>query len=368
MRPVFVLDAVRAPLGARGGSLAGWHPADLAGQLLRVVVERTGIDPATVDDVLLGCAMPVGNQGFNVARSAVLAAGWPAHVPAGTVDRQGVSSLSAIAMASRAVASGACDIVVAGGVEVMSTTPPGATLVPGAQPFGPAMGERYRDRGGLIPPGVAAEALGLPRTALDAYARRSHERAVAAAPDPALVPIGAAKADELPRADLGDDELAGARAAFVPDGAVTAANSAAMADGAAVVVVVSEAVAAASGCSPLARVVATTEVGVDPIVMLSGAVPATEAVVARAGIDVTDVARFELAEPFAAVPLAWLAALGVDPDRLNPGGGGIALGEPTGATGARLVATLAHGMTGAWGVAAGVASGGLGAAVLLGRP
>jgi acetyl-CoA acyltransferase len=276
--------------------------------------------------------------------------------------------LSAIVAAARAVSSGACDIVVAGGVEVMSTTPPGATLVPGAQPFGPAMAARYRDRGGLIPPGAAAEAFDLPRADLDAYARRSHARAVAAGPDPALVPIGTVKDDELPRADLTDEELAAARPAFVPGGAVTGLNSGAMADGAVAVVVVSEAIAARCAVEPLARIAATAEVGIDPIAMLAGAIPATRAVLERAGVDVADVDRFEIAEPFAGVPLTWMAELGVVAERVNPDGGGIALGEPTGAVGARLVATLAHGMVGRWGLAAGVASGGLGTAVLLARP
>jgi acetyl-CoA acyltransferase len=244
----------------------------------------------------------------------------------------------------------------------MSTTPPGATLVPGAQPFGPAMAARYRDRGGLVPPGVAAEAFGFGREALDAYALRSHEKAVAAAPDPGLVPVGSVKADELPRPDVTAAELAEARPAFTPDGVVTALNSAAMADGAAAVVVVSEAVAA--GKQPLARIAGVAEVGVDPLAMLTGAVPATQRVLLRAGVGIEAVERFEIGEPFAAVPLAWQAALGVDGERVNIAGGGIALGEPTGATGARLVVTLAHGL-GGWGVATTVSSGGLGAAVLL---
>jgi acetyl-CoA acyltransferase len=372
MRTALLLDAVRSPLGGRGGALAAVHPVDLLAQLLRSLAERSGLDAARVDDVLIGCAMPVGNQGFNVARSAVLGAGWPEQVPAGTIDRQGVSSFAAVAAAARAVASGACEIVVAGGVESMSTTPPGATLVPGAQPFGPAMAERYRDRGGLTPPGVVAEAFGLPRSSLDAYALQSHARAVAAGPDPAIVPVRAGdvtvKADELPRADLTLDERAGARGTFVDGGAVTALNSGAMADGAAVVVLVSEAVAAALDAVPLARIVATADVGIDPIAALAGDIPATRAALARAGLTLGDLTRIELAEPFAAVPLSWLAELGVDPERVNPHGGGISLGEPTGAVGARLVASLAHGLGGGTGLAAGVASGGLASAVVLAQP
>jgi acetyl-CoA acyltransferase len=372
VRPAFVLDALRTPIGGRGGSLASCHPADLVAHLLRVLSTR--LVDLTVDDVVIGCAMPVGNQGFNLARNAVLGAGWPDTVPAGTIDRQGVSGFAAFATAVRAVRSGDAELVVAGGVEHMSTTPPGATLVPGAQPFGPAMAARYRDRGGLLPPGVAAEAFGLPRAELDAYARRSHERAVAAPPDPSLVATvlatGGLLRDELPRAALTDDELAEARSVFVADGAVTALNSGAMADGAAVLVVASERAIEVLGRAPLARVAGVAEVGVDPLAAVGATVPASRAVLGAAGVDPSDVARVELAEPFAAVPLAFLGALAVDEGCVNPAGGGIALGEPTGAVGARLLATLAHGLGdagGRWGLAAGVASGGLGSAVLLER-
>jgi acetyl-CoA acyltransferase len=372
VRPAFVLDAVRTPIGGRGGSLASCHPADLVAHLLTVLSAR--LADLTVDDVVIGCAMPVGNQGFNLARSAVLAAGWPESVPAGTIDRQGVSGFAAFATAVRAVTSGDAELVVAGGVEHMSTTPAGATLVPGAQPFGPAMAARYRDRGGLLPPGVAAEAFGVSRAALDAYARRSHQRAVAAPPDPALVATvlaaGGLRHDELPRADLTDDELAEARSAFVAGGAVTALNSGAMADGAAVLVVASERASEALGRTPLVRVAGMADVGVDPFAAFAATVPASQAVLDAARVDPGEVARVELAEPFAAVPLAFLAELAVDEACVNPAGGGIALGEPTGAVGARLLATLAHGLGdtgGRWGLAAGVASGGLGSAVLLER-
>jgi acetyl-CoA acetyltransferase family protein len=372
VRPTFVLDAVRTPIGGRGGSLASCHPADLVAHLLGALVERLGA--FDVDDVVLGCAMPVGNQGFNLARNAVLGAGWPETVPAGTIDRQGVSGFAAFATAVHAVASGAAELVVAGGVEHMSTTPAGATLVPGAQPFGPAMAARYRDRGGLLPPGVAAEAFGLPRAALDAYAFRSHARAVAAAPDRSMVATvlagGGLRRDELPRSDLTEGELSEARPAFVADGAVTALNSGAMADGAAVLVVASERVVEALGRPPLARVAGIADVGVDPLATFAAAVPASRAVLQAAGVEPGALARVELAEPFAAVPLAFLGELAVDDACVNPAGGGIALGEPTGAVGARLLATLAHGLAdagGRWGLAAGVATGGLGTAVLLER-
>lgn len=385
MREVAVVDAVRTPIGARGGRLSGWHSADLAGEVLRALAERTGLDPASVDDVVLGCAMPVGSQGFNVARSAVLAAGWPDTVPAGTVDRQGVSSLAAVIDATRAVASGACEVVVAGGVEVMSTTPQGATLVPGAMPFGPAVAERYRDAGGLVPAGLAAEALaaslGLGRDELDAIAVRSHARA---ATGPEAVPIGSrvfdrdkgevvrpgttVTIDELPRPAVTAAELADLRPAFDPEGVVTAGNSAPGGDGAAAVLLMTPEAAAALGRPPLALVRAGVLTGVDAVVMLTAAAHATTQVLAAGGILATDVDRFEVGEPFAAALAAYERALHLDPARVNVAGGGIAVGEPTGAGGARLVATLAHGLGGRWGVAATVASGGLGGAVLLERP
>ena len=370
VRPVFVLDAARTPLGARGGTLSTCHPADLVAALLETLAARTGADPGLVDDVILGCAMPVGSQGFNVARSAVLAAGWPDHVPAGTMDRQGVSSLAAIGAAWAAVAAGAADLVVAGGVEVMSTTPPGATLVPGAQPFGPAMVHRYRDRGGLTPPGAAAEALGaalgVSREDLDAYALGSHLKA-AASSDAALVPAGGGGRDELPRPDLTLAQLAESRGAFRHGGAVTAANSAPMADGAAAVLVASEAMVNRLGLAPLARSASFAQVGADPIDMLTAGGPATERALARAGVGPADIDRFEVGEPFAAAALAWQRGTGADASRVNVGGGGIALGEPTGAVGARLLATLAHGLGGRWGVAVTVSPGGLGAAVVIER-
>lgn len=391
MRPAVIVEAVRTPIGARGGRLSGWHPVDLAAEVLRALVERSGIDPSDVDDVVLGCAVQVGNQALNVARSAVLSAGWPVAVPAGTVDRQGVSGLSAVVAAVHAVASGACDAVVAGGVEVMSTTPQGGTLVPGSVPFGPGMVERYRDDGGLVPAGVAAErlaeSLGVDRAALDAVALRSHRRAAAAAPGLEVLPVASrvldrdkgevvrpgtsVTVDELPDGRLDADALAAFKPAFTPDGAVTAANSAGIGDGAAAVLVVSEATAARLDRAPLALVRATAAVGIDPLAMLAGAVPATRQVLAGAGLNVANIDRFEVGEAFAPVVLAWERALEVDPSRVNVGGGGIAIGEPTGSLGARLLVTLVHELAragGGMGIAATGGGGGLGAAVLVERP
>lgn len=383
MRAALVVDAVRTPLGARGGRLAGWHPADLAGRLLVALAERTGLDPAEVDDVLLGCAMPVGSQGFNIGRNAVLAAGWPVSVPGGTIDRQAASSLAAVAAATAAVRSGAAELVVAGGVEVMSSTPLGATLVPGAMPFGPGVAERFRDAGGLVPGPVAAErlatALGLDRAALDAVAARSHERAAAAAPGLELVPVPARTFDRdkgeavATGTDLAADErfdtgdLAELRPAFDPEGTVTAGNSAPAADGAAVVLVASEEAAARLTRTPLALLRSAVVSGVDPLHMLDAA-PATAKALAAAGVEALRLARAEVAEPFAAVLVAWERAFGLDPALVNPAGGGIALGEPTGAVGARLLATLVHGLTtGQVGVAATPGVGGVGAAAVVER-
>lgn len=376
MGVLYVVEAVRTPLAPRGGKLSGWHPADLAAGLLVALAERTGLDPEAVDDVVLGCAMPVGSQGFNVARNAVLAAGWPVTVPGGTLDRQGASGLAAVAAARG-------DVVVAGGVEVMSTTPQGATLVPGATPFGPAMVERFRGEGGLVPAPAAAERLaaelGLGRADLDAVAVRSHARAAAAAPGPELVRTAVkvldrdkgdvvatgTDLDADDRADPGD--LAALRPAFDPGGSITAGNSAPAADGAAAFLLATDTGLARLGAEPLARIRSVAVRGVDPITMLDCA-PATAAALARAGVDAAALARAEVAEPFASVLVAWQRAVPVDPARVNPEGGGIALGEPTGATGARLLATLVHGLrAGEAGVAAVPGIGGLGAAVVVER-
>jgi acetyl-CoA acyltransferase len=317
----------------------------------------------------------------------VLAAGWPLRVPAGTADRQAVSSIAAIAAAANAVASGACEVAVAGGLELMSTTPQGATLVPGAMPFGPAASERFREAGGFVPAGLAAERLassvGLDRAGLDAVALRSHQRAVGAGPRPEVVPVGArvldrekgevvhpgttVTTDELPRADVSIEELATYQPLFEPDGLITAANSAPAADGAAVVLLASEAAAERLGRDPLAILACAVLLGADPTAPHSGAGGAALQALAVAGCEVRDVQRLEFAEPFAAVVPVWEAAIGVEPGTANPAGGGVAVGEPTGAVGALLVAAVAHGIAGrsdAVGMAV-VAGNGLGGAVVL---
>lgn len=393
MRPVVIVDACRTAIGLRHGGLSGWHPVDLAGTVLAALAGRSGLDPGTVDDVVIGCATPVGDQGCNVARSAVLAAGWPSAVPASTIDSQGASSLGAVAVAGAAIAAGSCEVVVAGGIELSSTTPAGAWAEPGSRPFGPAVVARYAGEGGLVPPGVAAEAMAtrysLGREDLDRWANRSRSRAVRAALDgfsgAEIVAVPARRWDRERRlvvdldvdvvADEGVEEAVGDAsswpAMFVPGGVVTAFNSSPVGDGAAALLLMSEERAATLGLRTLARFVGAGAAGVDPRDMLGAVVPATSALLRRSGLRVADVTRFEVDETYATVPLAWLAELGVEPERVNPEGGSIALGHPPGAGGARMVTSLVHGLVragGGLGLATLGGVGGVAAAVLVASP
>lgn len=393
MRPVVIVDACRTAIGLRHGGLSGWHPVDLAGTVLAALAGRSGLDPRTVDDVVMGCATPVGDQGCNVARSAVLAAGWPSAVPASTIDSQGASSLGAVAVAGAAIAAGSCDVAVAGGIELSSTTPAGAWAEPGSRPFGPAVVARYAGEGGLVPPGVAAEAMAiryaLGREDLDRWANRSRSRAVRAARDGCsgaeIVAVPARRWDRERRlvvdldvdvvADEGVEEAVGDAsswpAMFVPGGVVTAANSSPVGDGAAALLLMSEERAATLGLRTLARFVGAGAAGVDPRDMHGAVVPATSALLRRSGLRVADVTRFEVDETYATVPLAWLAELGVEPERVNPEGGSIALGHPPGAGGARMVTSLVHGLAragGGLGLATLGGVGGVAAAVLVASP
>jgi acetyl-CoA acyltransferase len=385
-----VVDAVRTPLGMRNGGLSGWHPADLAAEVLAAVARRGGVDPALVEEVVVGCATPVGEQGLNLGRSAVLAAGWPESVPATTVDRQGASSLQAVAFAAHGVAAGAYGVAVAAGVEVTSTTPPGAWTPPGSRPFSPRLAERYAGAGGLVPPGVAAERLaerwGFDREELDRYAAGSRRRAHAAAEQGRLrgemVPVAGRRWDreahaaaELPGEVAADEgpgrpasDLSACKPTFEPGGGVTAGNSGPPADGAAAVLVVAEDRLEALGARPLALVRSVGVAGVDPLAMLTGVVPATSAALARAGLTVDDVDRFEVDESFACIPLVWLAELGADPARVNVNGGAIALGHPPGCSGARLLTTLVHELDrsgGRLGLAVTAGIGGVATAILI---
>jgi acetyl-CoA acyltransferase len=395
-----VVDAVRTPLGARHGRLSGWHPVDLAAEVLRALVERTGIDPAAIDDVIVGCITQVGHQGMNIGRQAVLAAGWPAGVPGTTVDRQDASSQQAVHAAAAAVAAGTADLVVAAGVEVTSTTPLGANVTPRSFPFGPRVVARYRDGGGLVPQGAAADAVaerwGLDREALDAWAFGSRARAAGAAADGCFAGEVVTVADrrwDKDRGELvesgavvaGDEALAaspapapdvgaGPQPLFSVEGRHTAATVAPLADGAAAVLVASEARAVELGLPVRALVAGAAVAGIEPAEAPTAATAATRRLLARGRFALADVDRVELHEGFAAVPLAWaadLAELGADLRRVNPDGGALALGHPLGAAGARQVVTLLAGLERGGhrrGISAIAGAGGVGAALLLERP
>ena len=348
-RDAVIVDAVRTPVGKRNGGLAGVHPVDLSAYVLDALVERTGLDPATVDDVIWGCVSQTGEQAVNVARNAVLAAGWPEDVVGVTIDRQCGSSQQAVHFAAAGVISGQYDVAVAGGVESMSRVPMLVTVTQGpGLPFGPRMTQRYD--GGLVPQGISAELIatrwGLSRTALDEIAVRSHARAAAATDDGAfageLTPVGDVKADEGIRPNSTLATLAGLKPAFREDGVVTAANSSQISDGSAALLITTSEIAQARGWRPLARLHSFATAGVDPVTMLTGPIPATARVLARAGLRVEDIGAFEVNEAFASVIGAWLAETGADPAKVNPLGGAIALGHPLGGSGARLMTTLVH--------------------------
>ena len=363
MTSAVIVDAVRSPMGRGkpGGALSGLHPVELLAQTLTGLVDRNGIDPGVVEDVIVGCVSQGGEQAATPGRQAWLAAGYPEHVPATTIDRRCGSAQQALHFAVQAVMAGVHDVVVAGGVESMSRVPMGSARM-GADVYGPSVTERYAP--GLVSQGVAAELVaarwGIGREAMDAYSVRSHARAAAVADsggfDTELVPIHVpgrvepVVADETIRRGTTVDKLAGLRSAFADDAiaqrfpeidwSVTAGNSSQITDGASAVLVMSEQRAIAYGLRPRARIVAMSVVGDDPVAMLTAPIPATRMVLDRAGLAIGDIDAVEINEAFAAVPLAWQAEFGVDEDRLNPAGGAIALGHPLGASGARLFATL----------------------------
>ena len=358
MRSAVIVDVVRSPNGRRNGQLSGWHPADLAGQMLVALATRTGLDPELVDDVIMGCTMQIGAQSLNVGRNAVLAAGWPDSIPATTVDRQSSSSQQAVHFAAQGVKAGVYEVVVAAGVEVASQVPPGSSIGTGAgQPFSAAIAARYRDQGGLVPPAVAAERLaescGFTRDDLDAYAQRADERATAAQAAGRFTPRLAAVARRGPRDTERSPALATAdersprsaarhalKPMFEPGGRITAGNSAPVADGAAAVLIMSEEAAHRLGLTPRARFRAFAGAAVDPVTMLTAPAKATTAVLKRAGLALADLAVREIHESFAAVVLAWCQAMGVDDQKVNVNGGALALGEPGGASGTALLANL----------------------------
>jgi acetyl-CoA acyltransferase len=355
MRDAVIVEAVRTPVGRRNGGLSGVHPVDLSAYVLGAVAQRSGIDPAVVDDVVWGCVSQVGEQTFDIGRTAVLAAGWPESVTGVTVDRQCGSSQQSVHFAAAGLVAGQYDVVVAGGVESMSRVPMGAASQ-GGDPFG----DRFRARYGDTRPnqGVGAEMIaerwGFSRTQVDEYSAASHEKAAAAQDDgrfdAQLAPVTTAEGtvvarDEGVRRGSSVETLAGLKTVFKPEGGViTAGNSSQISDGSAALLMTTSEKARELGLTPIARVHTAVLAGADPVIMLTAPIPATQKALTRSGLGIQEIGVFEVNEAFAPVPLAWLAELGADPKALNPNGGAIALGHPLGASGARLMTTLVHHM------------------------
>ena len=360
MTTAVIVDAVRTPGGKRNGKLRNWHAVDLASETLKALQERNNLDPELIDDVIMGCVMQVSEQSLNIGRNAVLAAGWPESVPATTVDRQCGSSQQALHFAAQGVMAGAYDIVIAGGVESMTRTPMGSSVVRDLGfPFGPRMMNRYAEKGGLVGQGIGAEMIadqwGLSREDLDRFSAQSHQRAarataegrfeneivsVAIRDDEGKDTDERITTDEGIRPDSTVETLANLKPAFKPDGKVTAGNSSQITDGAAAVLIMSEEKAAALGLRPRARFHAFALAGVDPVTMLTGPIPATTNVLERAKMTMDDIDAVEINEAFASVVLAWEKEHHPNMETVNPNGGAIALGHPLGASGAKLMGTL----------------------------
>jgi acetyl-CoA acyltransferase len=365
MPAAVIVDAVRTAGGKRHGQLSGWHPVDLAAETLKALTARSDLDPALIDDVIMGCVMQVGAQSINIGRNAVLAAGFPESVPATTVDRQCGSSQQAMHFAAQGVMAGQYDIVIAAGVEVMSLVPMGASRGQGVgAPFGPTVGVRYEPIGGLVPQGISAEMIaerwGLTRDDVDRFSAGSQQKAARATREGRfereILPVSlrhkdketgkVTDRDELVTADEGIrpettvETLAKLKPAFKPDGVVTAGNSSQITDGASAVLIMSEEKASALGLTPRARFHAFSVVGVDPQTMLTGPIPATTKVLERAKLTLEDIDLIEINEAFASVVLAWEKDVHPDMDKVNVNGGAIALGHPLGGSGTKLMATL----------------------------
>jgi acetyl-CoA acyltransferase len=352
-----IVDVIRTPSGRGkpGGSLSAVHPVDLLATTLRTLVERSGLDPATVDDVIGGCVAQAGKQTYNITRNAVLGAGFPDHVPAVTIDRQCGSSQQAAAFAAQGIMSGGYDIAIACGVESMSSNPIGSSMM-GEDIYGEQVAERYPD--GLVGQGISAELIaskwGLSRAQLDDFSARSHQLAATAQAAgqfaDELIAIAGVTTDETVRPSTTAEGLAGLKPAFYSDRfaerfpeirwSITPGNSSPLTDGASAALIMSEEKAAQLGLKPRARFHSFAVTGSDPMFMLTGVIPATAKVLAKAGLSIADIDVFEVNEAFASVPLAWLAETGADAAKLNPRGGAIALGHPLGASGTRLLATM----------------------------
>ncbi|BBZ03148.1 acyl-CoA dehydrogenase [Mycolicibacterium chitae] len=358
MAEAVIVEAVRSAVGKRNGALAGVHPAELSAQVLNALVERAGVDPALVDDVIWGCVMQAGEQALDIARTAVLTAGWPETVPGVTVDRQCGSSQQSLHFAVSGVVAGHYDVVVAGGVESMSRTPMGSSLANGGNPYGESFKARYAQTPNQ---GVGAEMIaeqwGFNRTQLDEFSLRSHEKAAAAQDSGAfkdqIVGIKTKDADGNDTVVLEDggirrggtvEKMAGIKPAFKEDGVIHAGNSSQISDGSAALLVMSAEKAKELGLKPLAKVHTAVLAGADPVIMLTAPIPATQKALKKSGLSVDQIGAFEVNEAFAPVPMAWLKDIGADEKKLNPNGGAIALGHPLGGSGARILTTLLYHM------------------------
>ena len=354
MAEAVIVEAVRSPIGKRNGGLAGVHPADLSAQVLNGLVERAGVDPEIVEDVIWGCVMQAGDQALDIARTAVLTAGWPESVPGVTVDRQCGSSQQSVHFAAAGVVAGHYDVVVAGGVESMSRTPMGASLAGGGNP----LPQGFMDRYGTHPnQGLGAELVaekwGFDRTTLDEFSLSSHEKAAAAkdsgAFDDQIVVIkdqdgNTVLKDEGIRRGTPMEKMAQLKPAFKEDGVIHAGNSSQISDGSAALLFMSAEKAKSLGLKPIAKVHTATLAGADPVIMLTAPIPATQKALKRSGLKIDQIGVFEVNEAFAPVPLAWLNDIGADEKKLNPNGGAIALGHPLGGSGARIMTTMLYHM------------------------
>jgi len=358
MSEALIVDAVRTPVGKRNGLLRKVRPDDLLGLTLKELVARAGIDPALVEDVIAGCVTQVGEQSMNVAREGALIAGFPKEVPGTTVERFCGSGQQAVNFAAQAVKSGAMDIVIGSGVESMSRLPMGSDALAGPDPFGDSTGPisaKLSDLYEIIPQGLSANRLalkyGINREAMDRFSLQSHDKALAAIDEGRfkneIVPVevkdngnsAVIDTDEGPRRGTSYEKIASLPPAFEPEGMITAGNSSQISDGAAAVLIMSEAKVKELGLNARGRIVATAAVGVDPTIMLEGPIPATAKVLQKAGMKLEDIDLFEVNEAFAAVVLAWLKETGADPEKLNYNGGAISLGHPLGCSGAKLITT-----------------------------
>jgi acetyl-CoA acyltransferase len=353
MPTAVIVDAVRTPLGRRNGKLKDWLPTDLAAHTLRTLVDRNDLDPALVEDVIMGCVMQVGDQAANIGRNAALGAGFPEDVVGTTVDRQCGSSQQAAHFAAQGVIAGAYDVVIAAGVENMTRVPMGSSVLPGSNPFGNRMLERYP---GLVPQGLSAELIaekwGLTREELDEFSYQSHQRAARATDEGRLerqiVPVTVTTdegteeftVDEGFRRDTSPEKLAQLKPTFKEDGVITAGNSSQISDGAAAALIMSEEKAKELGYTPRARFHEFALAGVDPVIMLTGVIPATTKVLERATMSLDDIDLVEINEAFAPVVLSWAREHNPDMEKVNVNGGAIAIGHPLGCSGSRLLATL----------------------------